>query len=136
MKTFLQKPLGAFVVMGCVLSFVSGALSFLLFLMYFTDTTYADGFSRNEFNKIEIGMPAENVVDKIGPPLEIKGKHKGQIERFAWTNDVLQKEPYKSAGLFELHYSKAYDSRSNYRCYVVGIQNGIVISKQFFIYYD
>jgi hypothetical protein len=91
-------------------------------LMFATDTKYAKGYSDKAFNKIEIGMTEEEVLNLIGEPLT------------RWTPFSHTNSPNK-AHYIGLQYSES-PSSTNYRLRQVYINNGVVAEVIGYFYVD
>ena len=121
---------------GFVLGFVLG-IPFDYALKQLPTTVYADGFSKRVFNDIKLGTSVQEALDRLGPPRVVVGlvPRLSLSEYFAWSNDVLQKEPYKSEGTFDLYYSTGINGVINdCRCYLLVIRNGIIVQKHLTTY--
>ena len=57
---------------------------FLLELVLPDQTVFAEGFSEEQFARVEVGMSEDEVVELLGPPLVVVTKANGETREYSW----------------------------------------------------
>ena len=110
------------------------AICLILFYVFKTNTVYAPGFSIWKYHGVSLGESIDTVIDRLGEPLSIIDFSE---KNNACTNIIPKQDGQSlSNGLCWLRYSLGADGNCDFICFQIAVSNGIVSSKDCFIYRD